>query len=89
MTNPNCRSQLRLLQKPLLNKKIVCAINADGGGLCDEEINAGSGLVSLDDGKLIGIASWTVSCETGIPDGYARIPPYLEWISTITGIVYN
>lgn len=89
LTNPTCRSQLRLLQKPLLNENIVCASNSDGGGLCNAQINAGTGLVSLDDGKLIGIASWTVSCDKGNPDGYTRIQPYLEWITANTEVVYT
>lgn len=61
---------------------ILCTFTKEGQGICGGD--SGSPLVS--DGKLIGIASFGVGflpgegCAAGLPDGFARVSHFYDWI---------
>lgn len=56
--------------------KKFCTINTEGKGLCIGD--RGSPLVA--NGKLIGIASWSVDCAYGLPDVYTNVYAHSNWI---------
>lgn len=58
------------------NTKIICTHSVKGQGMCLGDF--GSPLVS--NGTLIGTASWTTGCDTGLPDVYTKIYPHMKWI---------
>lgn len=84
--NEDCDDYLEDSERHLLHENIVCVQNAAHQGICIGD--SGTGLLSVDDGKLIGIGLWTISCGLGEPDGFTRIHPYLQWISNATEIEY-
>lgn len=66
-----------------LHKSTICASRDIGIGVCDGD--SGSPLVI--DGKLVGIATWTITpCGYGDPSAFTRISPFLDWIHEKTGI---
>lgn len=87
MLNEDCVDYLEDNEQPLLHENIVCVHNYVHQGICIGD--SGTGLLSVDEGKLIGIGLWTISCGLGEPDGFTRVQPYLHWISNKTGIDYD
>lgn len=55
---------------------IICTSNDEGHGFSFGDY--GSPLVS--NNTLIGIASWNLGFESGLPDVYTKIYPHMKWI---------
>jgi len=68
--------RLKDIQRRFRNTNIICTNSAKGQGICLGDF--GSPLVS--NGTLIGIASWTTGCDSGLPDVYTKIYPHMKWI---------
>lgn len=67
---------------------IICADNAQTqANICKGDV--GSPLVSVDSGKLIGIAGYAdKNCKLGHTHGFTGISAYMQWIeSVIEGVI--
>jgi len=70
-------------------KTIICAYNnVQYQSVCKGD--SGGPLVSRYDGNLIGISSFVrdEGCESGLPQGFTYVYPYLGWISHVTGLKF-
>ncbi|KAF7990680.1 hypothetical protein HCN44_000485 [Aphidius gifuensis] len=54
----------------------ICGYNAIGAGFCMGD----SGGPLVYNNEIVGIASFTIPCGTGMPDKYTRVDKYLEFI---------
>lgn len=54
-----------------------------GQGVCG--FDSGSPLAA--NGRLIGVTSWAKHCARGVPDGFARISVFVDWIREVSGVV--
>ncbi|XP_069688316.1 transmembrane protease serine 9-like [Periplaneta americana] len=70
-----------------IHSGILCVSTPGGKGTCSGD--SGGPLVL--GGIQIGIVSFGASagCEAGLPDGFARVTSYLDWIQSHTGIIIN
>ncbi|XP_022827051.1 chymotrypsin-2-like [Spodoptera litura] len=59
----------------------ICTLHSTGRGLCFGD--SGSALMSKETGTQIGIASWAFTCARGVPDMYARISGFKDYIQSI------
>jgi len=70
---------------------IICITTAnDGHGSCNGD--SGGPMSVVDEAGIFtqaGIVSFgsSTGCETGYPDGFSRVPYFLQWIQAITGIM--
>lgn len=80
VTNEVCRSLLEFSGfAALVTNTNICALTQFGQGMCRGD--SGSPLVVGN--EIIGIASFGVSCATGVPDVYTRVSEYADWIHTM------
>lgn len=78
ISNANCREGLRSSgYESYVLPTNVCALTQAGQGIC----RADSGSPLAVDNELIGVASFGVSCATGVPDVFTRVHPYSDWIA--------
>lgn len=78
ITNDECLR--RSPPESLVNYSTLCAHSTkEKVGLCWGD--GGDPLVS--NNKLIGVASWTRSCDKGSPEGFTRISEFATWIDGI------
>ncbi|XP_069688317.1 transmembrane protease serine 9-like [Periplaneta americana] len=70
-----------------IHSGILCVSTPGGKGTCSGD--SGGPLVL--GGIQIGIVSFgaAAGCEAGLPDGFARVTSYLDWIQSHTGIIIN
>lgn len=81
--NEDCRGYLEAAELDFhVLDDTICTDNAIDEGLTN--VNNGAALVSLADGKLIGIASVAVFKESkSYPDIYTRVDLFNEWITSV------
>lgn len=65
-----------------IHNETICAFSRRGQGVCTGD--SGGPLVA--NRQLIGIVSWGGPCGGGMPDGYMRVAPFLNWIRQVSGI---
>jgi secreted trypsin-like serine protease len=74
ITNQEC---IRNFPAANIFESTLCAFSgAVGKGVCSAD--SGSPLVA--NNQVIGVVSFGAPCATGIPDGYARVSFYYDWI---------
>lgn len=61
----------------------ICAASHDGFGACTGDTG---GPLTNDEGVVVGVTSWSITCGTNHPDVYARVFPHLGFILGTTGI---
>lgn len=80
ITNDECIRRLPL-ESPVDYYTTLCAHSTkEKVGLCWGD--GGDPLINSNN-KLIGVASWTRSCEKGSPEGFTRISEFATWIDGI------
>lgn len=78
----DCRGLLTTFQRSYVLNETVCTLNDPGQGLSFGDY--GTGLVNVDDGRLMGVASvFMFDARGGKPDIFIRIDPYLDWIQQV------
>lgn len=70
-------------QQHLIHEGTLCTLSQDGMGTCRGD--AGGPLLT-DQGVIVGVNSWALSCATRNPDVYTRVWPYMAFIRGTTGI---
>lgn len=65
----------------LIYDGLVCAA-VDNSALCFGD--SGGPLAS--NGRLVGVVAWSNMCGKGMPNGFTRISPFVDWIRNETGI---
>jgi len=82
ITNSLCSSVFGSL---VLRDTIICAVGSSSESTCNGD--SGGPLVHTSENTLIGLTSFGSSrgCHLGLPTGFTRVVPYLEWISSVTG----
>lgn len=80
MTNDECRR--RVEGQPDADEihdfSTLCAFSGiNGTGVCSGD----SGGPLAFNNELIGITSWGFLCARGLPDGFARVSEYIDWIA--------
>ncbi|GLH16642.1 uncharacterized protein GBIM_20863 [Gryllus bimaculatus] len=93
ISNAECRKTFGLLNVRSSN---ICALGRYGRSSCNVSANAtaplfgdsGGPLVDLATGRQIGIVSYgsSAGCESGAPNGFARVTSFTDWISEKTGL---
>lgn len=84
LTNAECRRRFDdPLHLALIHDETLCAFAQHGQGICFGDI--GDPLIS--NGQIIGIASWGRRCGLGVPDLYARVSAFSNWIQEVSGVV--
>lgn len=83
LTNADCRSRHVLPLSKFVDAATLCAMSRKNQGAC--LLDSGSPLVA--NGQLIGVVSWVKYCALGVPDGYARISSFVDWIQEVSGVV--
>lgn len=79
ITNEDCKTKLKIYNYDrLIQNTNVCSLSHVGQGICRSD--SGSSLTNGH--ELIGIASFGVSCATGVPDVFTKVSQYSSWIST-------
>lgn len=69
-----------------INDDHVCTYKNKSSGLCAGD----SGAPLVNNKRLIGVFSWSVSCGKDNPDVFLRISSYADWIeSVITNAALN
>lgn len=77
ITNENCRQRLLFNNyASLVQTTNICTLLQYGQGMC----RADSGSPLAIGNEIVGIASFGVSCATGVPDVYTRVSSYKYWI---------
>jgi secreted trypsin-like serine protease len=68
-----------------VNDKSICTGVVEGAGTC----NGDSGGPLNHEGTTIGVTSFVSSagCESGNPDGFARVSGFLDWIEATSGVI--
>lgn len=78
ITNANCKTALAFNKYDnLIQNSNVCTLSQAGQGIC----RADSGSSLSVGNELVGIASFGVSCATGVPDVFTRVSSYSTWIT--------
>lgn len=79
ITNANCKTLLTNAKfDKLIQNSNVCTLSQAGQGICRAD---SGGSLSVGN-ELVGIASFGVSCATGVPDVFTRVSSYSSWITT-------
>ncbi|KAK7865649.1 hypothetical protein R5R35_006906 [Gryllus longicercus] len=83
ITNAECRKTFGLLNVRSSN---ICTLGSDGRSSCNGD--SGGPLIDLASGRQIGIVSYgsSAGCESGSPNGFARVTSFTDWISEKTGL---
>lgn len=80
ITNEQCKTALAYNNySSMVLLTNVCALSTWGQGMCRGD----SGSPLTNGNELVGIASFGVSCATGVPDVYTRLSSYITWINTV------
>ena len=86
ITNHECK----IVFPTVVTPTNICISGEDGRSTCNGD-SGGPLLIVMPDNvyKQVGVTSFgdKLSCESGIPAGFAKVVPYLTWIETVTGIV--
>lgn len=79
ISNEDCRNGLRNsgYENYVLSTNL-CTLAQSGQGIC----RADSGSPLAINNELIGVASFGVSCATGVPDVYTRVQSFSDWITS-------
>ncbi|XP_053956944.1 serine protease 1-like [Anastrepha ludens] len=67
-----------------INDGIICTRTTEGRAACSGD----SGGPLTVDGVLVGLVSFGGGCHSELPNGFARVSYYTNWIRDITGIAY-
>ena len=74
----------------IVNNNTICT-SFDNTGTCNGDSGSAMSVIGAD-GRWtqIGVTSFVsgAGCESGYPDGFARLRGFLPWISSITGLVF-
>lgn len=76
ISNADCRARHSSGSVLMVFDNKICTFTQAGQGICQGD--SGGPLVS--NGALIGIASWSIPCARGLPDGFDRISHHRTWI---------
>lgn len=63
-----------------IKSRVVCTFDARNSGICYGD--SGGPLVLRSTGEQIGIVSFGLPCARGLPDVYARVSEYVDWIKS-------
>jgi len=84
--NSECRS----VYGSIIDATIICTSVEAGSGTCNGDSGGPLSFVETD-GRYtaVGVTSFVSSlgCEYGLPDGFARVSSYADWIAETTGMV--
>lgn len=81
-TNVYCRSRHVPPITTFFHNGTLCAFSRRGQGLCYHDF--GGPLAA--NGQLVGVVSWARPCARGVPDGFARISTFVDWIQRVSGV---
>lgn len=76
LTNEECRFRHHPSTALFIHESSICTFTKVEQGICVGD--SGGPLIS--GGEQIGVVSWGVPCAQGIPDVYARVSSYRDWI---------
>lgn len=76
LTNQDCRDGHPDYSEYIFDNKI-CTLTQVGQGICMGD----SGGPLVVGNYVVGIPSWVVPCAQGIPDVYARVSSFGDWIN--------
>lgn len=80
ITNEQCKTLLTPIKyDKLIQNSNVCTLSQAGQGIC----RADSGSSLTVGNECVGIASFGVSCATGVPDVFTNVYSYSSWIAAI------
>ncbi|KAK4015148.1 chymotrypsin BII-like [Daphnia magna] len=87
ISNDECQNTYGIIIRP----STICTSFTDtNSGTCNGDSGSAMSVINSNGQYTqIGVTSFVSSagCESGNPDGYARLSSYLSWISSITGLV--
>ncbi|XP_055388952.1 collagenase-like [Condylostylus longicornis] len=72
-----------------VTNEALCTRVITGGNVCLSDIGGPLVILDPEGWKLVGIASYTLDCDSSYPAVFSRITSYLYWISEVTGIKLN
>lgn len=83
MSNEECKDRLNQSIRNRIFDTSLCVVKRRGIGVCTGD----SGGPLAINGVLVGVTSWGASgCQGGVPDVFARVSKYVDWIAYHTGV---
>lgn len=78
-----CVEQFPFLVK---NSAVLCAESDKQSSVCSGD--SGGPLVDIENETLLGVADFVdgEGCDSGLPQGFQRVPSHLDWINSVTRI---
>lgn len=81
--NQQCKAQLAskgVKESDFIKSRVLCSYDARNSGICYGD--SGGPLVLRSSGEQIGVVSFGLPCARGLPDVYARVSEYADWIKS-------